>query len=100
MPCYEPPPEWEGDARRSAEDAAKLLCVQVGSAIRRGEQVSIPLMRWYVGHRYVDLRMIADPRMGLRDTSALIRAEIQRVEQMIEAALDATIEQGGSDERR
>lgn len=54
MPCYEPPPPYEGAARKSAEDAARLLCGFVSKEIKARRVPDIDLLLWWKEHRRID----------------------------------------------
>ena len=90
MPCYDPPPEWEGDARKNAEEAVRLLCDQVETRLRGSNGlVSVPpaeLLRWYLAHRKIDLRIALDPRMGKKWEAADISQDIIRIEKWLGVA--------------
>ncbi|RLB65909.1 MAG: hypothetical protein DRH08_07335 [Deltaproteobacteria bacterium] len=73
MPCYEPPPPWEGDAKRSSEEATRILCSQVKAQLSRGERPSDELLEWFAGHREIDARIAA--WTGSQYPSASIRCE-------------------------
>lgn len=80
MPCYDPPPEWYGDAQRSAEQAVKILCAMVGNAPNY-TLVPSPVLRWYHAHRQIDLCVAQDPRNSYtpEDIQA-IKADIDVIE--------------------
>lgn len=61
MPCYDPPPEWDGPARKNATDAAKILCAMVGGAPNY-RLVPRPVLVWYYEHRKIDLMRAHDRR--------------------------------------
>jgi hypothetical protein len=81
MPCYEPPPEWAGDARENAETAVKILCAMVQSASNYS-QVPKPLLEWYMNHRLIDLEKAKDPRFAKYDDLEVRRIvnDIQAIE--------------------
>lgn len=54
MPCYSPPPSYEADQREDMKQAARLLCAQVGKALRAGETVPEDQLRWFLQHRKID----------------------------------------------
>jgi len=86
MPCYDPPPAWEGDARKSAEEAAKLLCGMTRAMLDAGEVPPQPVLRWYIDHRKVDLRQLREPHYRAPGTRAEIDEvlrDIRRVEQLL-----------------
>ena len=64
MPCYDPPPPFEGEERRNAEKAVKLLCSNVANKIDNGETVEIPLLEWFLEHKQIDLKVATDGRYG------------------------------------
>ena len=57
MPCYSPPPPFAGEERRSAEQAARLLCEMVADTFRKGGTVSRDLLEWWVTHRRIDAKI-------------------------------------------
>lgn len=69
MPCYDPPPPWEGEAKASAEQATRLLCAMIAPAVHAGEIINAELLLWYLNHRMIDLRIACDVRDG--DSSRL-----------------------------
>lgn len=87
MPCYEPPPAWEGAARRNAEEAAQILCATVRDMLDQDVQ-GIPdgMLRWYLDHRRIDLLQVDDPDPRNRRpeiSREAILADIARVEAMV-----------------
>lgn len=65
MPCYVPPPPWEGAQRKNAEQAARLLCQVVGGRVRAGDP-TLPreFLLWFVEHRKIDRRIATTPSYG------------------------------------
>lgn len=59
MPCYDPPPPWEGERRVSAEQAARLLCAIVAERLEQCEPVSRELLAWWRDHRKIDAQIMA-----------------------------------------
>ena len=57
MPCYDPPPPWEGRRIKSAERAVALLCDEVGGRLLDGRTVPREQIEWYIGHREIDLEI-------------------------------------------
>jgi hypothetical protein len=87
MPCYDPPPEWLGAARASAEEAARILCATISDMLDQ-EIVGIPkgMLEWYLGHRRIDLMRLDDPRcMEFGAHRQTILDDIARVEALVNA---------------
>lgn len=61
MPCYDPPPPWEGEYRKSAEEAVRLLCGMVGACLDAGEPVPSEALAWFIGHRNIDYAAATSP---------------------------------------
>jgi hypothetical protein len=85
MPCYEPPPPWEGTQRKNAEQAVRILC-----ALVREDLASMPLdvVAWFLEHREVDLQIATTPYYGNlspRDADEA-KADIARARAVLEAA--------------
>jgi hypothetical protein len=56
MPCYDPPPPFEGDAKKNAEQACRILCDMCGELMRREIPLPLNLASWFYNHRVIDLR--------------------------------------------
>lgn len=85
MPCYDTPPEWEGKARRNAEEAVRILCETIGMLIRAGLTPVRRDLQWYLEHREIDLE-IAESSYYKRpepQKAAEIRADIAMVRDML-----------------
>lgn len=79
MPCYDPPPVWEGDVAKDGKQAAQLLCAMVKGAPSY-LMVPAPILAWYARHLRVDLMVADDPRMSVVQTERdAIVAEIEAV---------------------
>ena len=86
MPCYDPPPSYEGKARRNAENAAKILCGMVSAMIKENQPVERDLLVWWRNHREIDLEVVLDPRNQLeydRETEKQCRRDILRANTML-----------------
>jgi len=56
MPCYDPPPPYQGEQRKNAEEAVKLLCDLVTQKVSKSEPVSVELLTWWKDHRAIDAK--------------------------------------------
>ena len=79
MPCYEPPPPWEGAQKQNAEQAAKLLCGKVTALLDSGHMVERELLLWYAEHRQIDWQIATTPYYGKPDKAEAARA-VQDIE--------------------
>jgi hypothetical protein len=54
VPCYNPPPPWEGKQKENAEQAVRLLCSMVGQNL-----ATMPneVLTWFLEHREIDLEI-------------------------------------------
>lgn len=87
MPCYDPPLPWEGRAKASAIEAAKLLCASVGTLIDQNLidpklPGDLALLLWYREHRAVDFER-AD---YMQEPLGFIREDLARVDALIRKA--------------
>lgn len=57
MPCYDPPPPYEGRQRQNAEQASRLLCTIVRNQMARKETIADSVIKWYIEHRRIDLEI-------------------------------------------
>ena len=79
MPCYDPPPPWEGRARESGEKAAALLCRLVRANLENRRPVPREVLLWFVEHRRIDLSVATFGRVPNREELNLILRDIERV---------------------
>jgi hypothetical protein len=89
MPCYDPPPPWEGKERESTEKAARLLCKLIGEWLNDQEAIeqhlTIELLKWYIDHRKIDLEMVTTPSYGLNPKKSVeIRKSISLAVEILE----------------
>lgn len=75
MPCYDPPPAWEGRQRENAHEAVRLLCDIVAMLMRATAHVSEDLLKWYVTHREIDLEIAKDERSGRKPYAEIVEIE-------------------------
>lgn len=95
MPCYDPPPEWEGDAITNAWEAVQLLCAAM--SMPEPKLNTLKYAQWYLAHRRIDLRMeLASWRPTNPETVATIKADIATLELRV-AALEQEKEVPDSD---
>lgn len=64
MPCYCPPPPYEGEEKSSANEAARLLCEMITAMKDANQPISRKLLKWWRDHRAIDLKMLRDPYYG------------------------------------
>lgn len=55
MPCYDPPPPYEGNQRKNTEEAARILCDMVKQAIVVGIVPPLEVLKWFIDHRQIDV---------------------------------------------
>ena len=59
MPCYDPPPPWEGAQRANALQATQLLCAHIKEQLDNNNGIAvIDFLQWFADHREID-RQIA-----------------------------------------
>ncbi len=83
MPCYDPPPAWEGSKRSNAEQAAKLLCGAIGMRLDAGQPVGKELLTWYLEHRHIDMQIAS--AHDRQSEAAAARADVARVTKLLKA---------------
>jgi hypothetical protein len=60
MPCYEPPPPWEGKQQNNAQQATQLLCKLVSERVRaKDKTIQKELLLWFIEHRNIDIQIAA-----------------------------------------
>lgn len=86
MPCYDPPPPWEGAQRKNAEQATRLLCRVVGDRVR-AEDPTLPreFVLWFAEHREIDRQIATTPYYGKPDAAEAARAvqDIERAKRLL-----------------
>jgi len=85
MPCYEPPPPWEGRQRKNAEQAVRLLCQKVGALLDSGHMVERELLLWFAEHREIDRQISTTAYYGKPDAAEADRAvkDIERAKRLL-----------------
>lgn len=86
MPCYEAPPEWSGDAQKSAENAVRILCAMISGAPNY-TLVPRPVLAWYLAHRKVDLQIARDTRVIPKEDTERMVTHIEQDIAVIEHVL-------------
>lgn len=87
MPCYEPPPPWEGAQQKNAEQAVRLLCKKIGALLDGPHAIESELLTWYIEHREIDLQIATTPYYGKPDNSEADKAkrDIERAKKLLGA---------------
>jgi hypothetical protein len=85
MPCYDPPPPWQGAQKESAELAARLLCGIVRARLERGETPERELLAWFAGHREIDRQIATTGYYGDPDAVEAAKAlwDIERAKMLL-----------------
>lgn len=86
MPCYEPPPPWEKEARSSAIEAVKILCAHIQAELARHTILPQLWLIWFLEHRKIDLQIATTEYFGHPDPieAEKCREDIRYVEGLIE----------------
>jgi hypothetical protein len=83
MPCYDPPPPYEGAERKSAQQAVKLLCALVTTHIDHGIPANAELLNWYIAHRKIDIEMARYCQKGDGEIYAA-KKDIERAKRLLQ----------------
>lgn len=88
MPCYDPPPPWEGAQKTNAEQATRLLCRVVGDRVRAGDP-TLPreFVLWFAEHREIDRQIATTSYYGKPDPVEAAKAvqDIERARRLLGA---------------
>lgn len=58
MPCHTPPPNYEGEAQRNAEEAVKILCEMLKPRVKAMyNTIYKNLLLWFIEHRRIDIEI-------------------------------------------
>ena len=90
MPCYDPPPPFEGEARESAEHSSRLLCGLIATKIANRHHVDKELLEWWVTHREIDAKVAVDNHYGRnnqQDADAALR-DVAIAKKMLDNMVD------------
>ena len=80
MPCYEPPPPWDGVQKKNSEQAVRLLCQVVGDRVRAEDPtLSREFVMWFAEHREIDRQIATTPYYGNPDPAEAAMA-VQDIE--------------------
>lgn len=83
MPCYDPPPHWEGEAKENAEQAVRLLCGFVSERIREGDSTLPPeFVFWFIKHREIDLQKMDWSRVADQGEYDSVISDIQKAKSL------------------
>ena len=55
MPCYDPPPPYEGNQRKNTEEAAWILYNMVKQVLVVGIAPPREVLKWFIDHRQIDV---------------------------------------------
>jgi len=86
MPCYTPPPPWQGEQRRNAEQASVILCEYCTKQLADDEFMPQKLLKWFIQHREVDLWQAQDNGWGRSKSPEVIdkiKKDIQKLSRLI-----------------
>jgi hypothetical protein len=88
MPCYDPPPPYEGNQRKNTEEAARLLCDMVKQGINAGLVPPRDLLKWFIDHRQIDIESLKYYGREDRNKSEIEAAkkDIERAQALIKDA--------------
>lgn len=94
MPCYDPPPPWEGKQRKNAEQAVRLLCLVIGDSVRSADpRLPREFLTWFIEHREIDRKIATTPYYGKPDPDEAAKA-VQDIECAMRLLGDLPIKQG------
>lgn len=83
MPCYDPPPPWEGKQRANAEEATKILCEFVRERLySRPEEIPTKIRKWFLEHRKIDVEIYSSTYYGGKNAKKEQEAARKDVERM------------------
>ena len=76
MPCYDPPPPWEGAQRANALQATQLLCTHIKKQLDCNNGIAvIDFLQWFADHREIDRLIATTPYFGNPNPEEASKAE-------------------------